>query len=144
MKYQDFRHRLPECAVQGVGLGPASFVGPWRSRGPKTLVPPIPCQAPTLPLATCVSSSWMINLYAPGGGASPLSRIKPRSEESGVGTAWEWPSGSSLSASSMANPVDASPTGDLMGKGLAGKDVREGMMGEIWAGSRCFRVSQGL
>ncbi|XP_036197867.1 homeobox protein SEBOX [Myotis myotis] len=117
MKYPDFRHRRPNCAVQGVGLGPASFVEPWRSRGPKTCAPPIPCQAPTLPLATCVSSSWMINLYAPGGGASPLSRIKPQSEESGVGTAWEWPSGSSLSASSMANPVDASPTGHASGLG---------------------------
>ncbi|XP_024420440.2 homeobox protein SEBOX [Desmodus rotundus] len=59
----------------------------------------------------------MVNLSLPGGGASPVSRIKPRMEECGVGTALAWPSGSSLSVSSMANPVDASPTGHASGLG---------------------------
>ncbi|XP_016057380.1 PREDICTED: LOW QUALITY PROTEIN: homeobox protein SEBOX [Miniopterus natalensis] len=60
----------------------------------------------------------MINLSPPGGGAaSSLSRIKPLTEESRVGTASAWPSGSSLSASSMANPADASPTGYASGLG---------------------------
>ncbi|XP_045693172.1 homeobox protein SEBOX [Phyllostomus hastatus] len=38
-------------------------------------------------------------------------------EECGVGTALAWPSGSSLSVSSMASPVDASPTGHAGGLG---------------------------
>ncbi|XP_003797257.1 homeobox protein SEBOX [Otolemur garnettii] len=39
-------------------------------------------------------------------------------ERSGVGPALTWPSGSSLSASSMASPVDASPAGRTSGMGL--------------------------
>ncbi|KAF5916132.1 hypothetical protein HPG69_003207, partial [Diceros bicornis minor] len=50
-------------------------------------------------------------------GPAILSRIKPQTEGSGVGTALAWPSGSSLSASSMASPVDASPTGHASGLG---------------------------
>ena len=50
-------------------------------------------------------------------------------EECGVGTALAWPSGSSLSISSMANPVDASPTGDLLVKGWGGEGCGEGVMG---------------
>ncbi|XP_028374891.2 homeobox protein SEBOX [Phyllostomus discolor] len=38
-------------------------------------------------------------------------------EECGVGMALAWPSGSSLSVSSMASPVDASPTGHASGLG---------------------------
>ncbi|KAK2493758.1 hypothetical protein MC885_013476 [Smutsia gigantea] len=56
----------------------------------------------------------MANLSVPGGKASPRRRIKPQEEGSGVGTALAWLFGSSPSSSSMASPVDASPTGDLV------------------------------
>lgn len=59
----------------------------------------------------------------------PSEQIKPQ-QGCGVGTALAWPSGSSFSASSMASPVDASSTGDLVGKGWAGGECGEGVMGE--------------
>lgn len=89
-KVQDFRHRLPEFELRGAGLGPASFVKPQRNR----VAPPIPLQAPFSSGASQPSSSWMLNLPPPGGGASLLSRIKLHAEGSGVGTALAWPSGS--------------------------------------------------
>ncbi|XP_023386141.1 homeobox protein SEBOX [Pteropus vampyrus] len=91
---------------------------------PRNFTPPISCLAPTLPLTTYLSfqtslplSNWTLNLSPFGGGARPLSRIKPQTEGCGLGTALAWPAGSSLSASSMASPVDASPTGHASGLG---------------------------
>ncbi|XP_053518729.1 homeobox protein SEBOX isoform X3 [Artibeus jamaicensis] len=60
----------------------------------------------------------MVNLSLPGGGSIPPSWIKPQMEECSVGTALAWPSGSSLSVGSVANPVDASLTGHASGLGL--------------------------
>lgn len=65
-----------QFAVQGEGLGPASFVKSCRSSGIKTFALPIPHLAPTLPLATVFPPTslphltWALNLSPPGGGAS--------------------------------------------------------------------------
>lgn len=59
-----------QFAVQGEGLGPASFVRSWGSSGTKTFALPVPRLAPTLPLATCLSSHFSTSLDL---GTKPLS-----------------------------------------------------------------------
>lgn len=60
------KHRISDAdcqfAFQGEGLGPASFVRPWGSSSLKTFALPVPHLAPTLPLATRLSSHFSTSL----------------------------------------------------------------------------------